>query len=99
MSADDEISGELKRLAVNLHAVKQRATELGMFTDDRELFECPLCGLIEDVTFEGLLVTYQRRELWVESKPPDTGLRFESVGDDKYRCPACQSLLIADLGD
>ena len=44
----------------HLEQVKQQARALGMFTDDRELLECPSCGLLEDVTIEGLLVTYPR---------------------------------------
>jgi hypothetical protein len=42
-----------------LEQTKQQARALGIFTDDRELLECPSCGLLEDVTAEGLLVTYQ----------------------------------------
>ena len=43
-----------------LEQVKQQARALGIFTDDRELLECPSCGLLEDVTCEGLLVTYPK---------------------------------------
>lgn len=49
-------SGGLKRqpsvdglhdLARQLVEVKHRAHALGIFTDDRELLECPNCGLLE----------------------------------------------------
>lgn len=99
MNPDDQLRDELLRLAITLDSLKQRATELGMFTDDRELLECPLCGLTEDVTFDGVLITYQRDDLWTDHSQPDSGLRFESVGGDTYRCPVCQCLLLADLGD
>ena len=37
----------------NLEKVKQEAGTLGIFTDERELLECPSCGLPKDVTEEG----------------------------------------------
>jgi len=33
-----------------LEQVKQQAKALGIFTDDRELLECPSCGLLEAVS-------------------------------------------------
>jgi hypothetical protein len=55
-----------------LEQAKQQARALGIFTDDRELLECPNCGLLEDVTAEGLLVTYPNTSEEVN----DSGLRF-----------------------
>ena len=70
-----------------LEKVKQQARALGIFTDDRELLECPRCGLMEDVTFEGLLVTY----LKTCEDMKDCGLRFSAIDieEGRYRCPAC----------
>lgn len=47
-------------LSRKLAKVKAQARALGIFTDDRELLECPNCGLLEDVTAKGLLVTYPK---------------------------------------
>ena len=68
-----------------LEQVKQQARALGIFTDDRELRECPSCGLLEDVTFEGLLVTYPKDSADLK----DCGLRFRPVGRNSFACPAC----------
>ena len=41
------VAGDLAELCRQLEQVKQRAEALGIFTDDRELLECPNCGLRE----------------------------------------------------
>ena len=74
-----------------LEQVKQQARALGIFTDDRELLECPSCGLLEDVTFEGLLVTYPKNSADVK----DCGLRFKPVGKTRFACPSCGSRIKA----
>jgi|WetSurMetagenome_2_1015567.scaffolds.fasta_scaffold30448_2 hypothetical protein len=38
-----------------LDQAKRQARALGIFADGRELLECPSCGLLEDVTSEGLM--------------------------------------------
>lgn len=48
---------DLIALARQLEQVKHQARALGIFTNDRELLECSSCGLLEDVTAEGQLVT------------------------------------------
>ena len=68
-----------------LEQAKQQARVLGIFTDDRELLECPSCGLLEDVTFEGLLVTYPKDSADLK----DCGLRFRPVGETRFDCPSC----------
>ena len=76
---------DLIALARQLEQVKQQARALGVFTNDRELLECPSCGLLEDVTIEGLLVTYPRSSRDMK----DGGLRFSQVDDTSFRCPSC----------
>lgn len=68
-----------------LEKVRQQGRALGIFTDDRELLECPKCGLLEDVTFEGLLVTYPKTSEEVK----DSSLRFRSVDETSFECPSC----------
>ena len=75
----------LHDLARHLVDVKQRAEALGIFTDDRELLECSNCGLLEDVTSEGLLATYPKDSAELK----DCGLRFRPEGKTSFACPAC----------
>lgn len=68
-----------------LEHVKQKARALGIFTADRELLECPSCGLLEDVTIEGLLVTYPKGSTDLKN----CGLRFSQVDETSFECPSC----------
>jgi rubredoxin len=74
----------IRALAAELVALQTKARALGIFTDDRELIECPNCGLAEDVNAVGQLIT---------CRPPadgqDTGLRFRELPRNHFRCPAC----------
>jgi len=72
-----------------LERIKKRARALGIFTDDRELLECSGCGLKEDVTFEGLLMTYDKNATLLE----DSGLRFNRIDETSYACPACGAMV------
>ena len=79
------------RLAVQLVQIKKRASQLGMFTNDRELLECTKCGLAEDVTSDGFLITYRGHSL----RPRDSGLRFDELSGQRFRCPSCGVLIKA----
>jgi hypothetical protein len=74
----------LRALAADLIALRTRAQALGLFADDRELLICPGCGLMEDVTASGMLITCREPDLG-----QDIGLRFEPLGERTFRCPAC----------
>lgn len=76
---------ELVELSRKLAKVKAQARALGIFTDDRELLECPNCGLLEDVTAKGLLVTYPKDSVDLK----DCGLRFRPVDKTCFACPKC----------
>ena len=75
----------LTALVRQLEQVQRQARALGMFTDDRELLECPSCGLLEDVTADGLLVTYSGRS----RSRKDCRLRFSQANDTSFQCPSC----------
>jgi len=81
----------IRRLAKQIAALQERARSLGVFPGDRELLECPKCGLLEDVTCNGRLIT---------ARPPaegqDTGLRFQELPGNRFRCPACGSMVHAE---
>ncbi|OGR06512.1 MAG: hypothetical protein A2511_04030 [Deltaproteobacteria bacterium RIFOXYD12_FULL_50_9] len=76
---------DLIAAARQLVAIKKKAQALGIFTNDRELLECPGCGLKEDVTFEGFLMTYFKNA----SLQEDSGLRFREIDESSYTCPVC----------
>jgi hypothetical protein len=79
------IPPDLLELARQLTQIRQQASALGIFTGDRELLECPSCGLLEDVTAEGLLVTYPNTSEEVN----DSGLRFIPADESSFACPSC----------
>jgi hypothetical protein len=73
----------LTALVRELEKVKNQARALGIFTNDRELMECPSCGLMEDVTIEGFLVTCPK-----DSKDrKDSGPRFIQTDNTHFKCP------------
>lgn len=76
-------------LDIQMQALRLRANALGLFMDDRNLMECPDCGLREDVTADGLLFTHERET----SDARDTGLRFTELPDGRFACPRCQKVL------
>ncbi len=79
-----EKGDKLYSMAEAINELNLTLTMLGGFDNSRELLRCPACGLFEDVTVEGMLIT-------AESEYPsaDTGLRFVKVNDDEWKCPDC----------
>lgn len=84
----DTLCAAIIPLVKQLAAVQKQAKALGLFTNDRELLECPHCGLMEDVTINGLLITYRQPDFG-----QDTGLRFKKVKKLTFRCPSCKGLV------
>ena len=84
----------LHSLAARLVSLQKRAKALGVFANDRELLECPRCGLMEDVTTIGLLITCRATALG-----EDTGLRFVQLADDIFRCPSCSQRVEVPAGE
>jgi hypothetical protein len=87
--------GDLHALARRLGEAKGQARALGIFTDDRELLACSACGLLEDVTIEGVLITYLKGG----SQQNDSGLRFKEVEGMCFICPACGATLTVEDED
>jgi len=77
-----------RTLVARLSELIARARALGIWDEDRELLECPRCGLLEDVTFEGQRITCHPERLG-----KDTGLRFEELPRNRFRCPVCRSIV------
>ena len=88
---DGSSLSDLKPLVRRLVKVKKQAEAIGLFTNDRELLECP-CGLIEDVAFDGRLFTYHKNDHAFK----DTGLRFIKVNENAFHCPVCGTKLKAE---
>ncbi len=86
------LSKNLLSAIKELGLVRNQASALGIFTHDRDLLGCLECGLIEDVTYDGLLITYHPRDKNVV----DSGLRFEEIGEGVFRCPVCREKVICD---
>lgn len=84
----------LNVLAVQMVAVRAQVLAEGGFFHDRELHQCPACGLMEDVLISGKLVTYWRQS----TRPVDTGLRFKEVVADQLACPCCGCVSFAEDG-
>ena len=78
----------IRELASRVVALQEQARSLGLFPGDRELIECPKCGLLEDVLIGGELITYHP-----DANGQDTGLRFDELAEGTFNCPACGSIV------
>jgi hypothetical protein len=87
------LAQKIKPLVEDIVRIKKQAKALGIFVNDRELLECTGCDLVEDVTFDGSLMTYRRES----DDMTDSGLRFEEMDEDKYKCPVCGTVLKAKI--
>lgn len=76
---------ELNALVAQLTDIRAQVKAHGGFVGDRDLHQCPACGLMEDVLCGGKLVTCWQLSV----QPVDTGLRFKEVGADQLACPCC----------
>ena len=88
MTDMDQKLDEIRQLAAQIATLQKQARALGLFANDRELLECPDCGLMENMACGGRLFTCRP-----ESLDDDTGLRFEELSGDCFRCPACGSIV------
>jgi hypothetical protein len=82
---------DIKALAKQISIIHKHAEAMGLFINDRELLECS-CGWMEDVAFDGRLITYRRGQ-----STQDSGLRFIKVDEDTFRCPICRAHLKAEF--
>ena len=80
----------LFNLAKRLVEIRGEAKKLGIFTDDRELLECPRCGLMEDIDINGRLFT-----VFKNAPYKDTGLEFKEIGKKGscFSCPNCGEII------
>ncbi len=79
---------ELRQIASHVAGLQKQARSMGIFPGDRDLLECPNCGLLEDVTIGEQLITW-----CPPAEGQDTGLRFEEFSQNLFRCPACGSMV------
>lgn len=84
---------DFHRMAMELAEIQQKLIEAGLFDHSRELLSCGGCGLMEDITFEGRLITCERQTPGI-----DTGLTFVSNEESgKWICPACGEISVEEL--
>jgi len=84
----DVLPKSLHREIDRVHRLAQAA---GSFLEDRDLLECARCGLLEDVSCYGLLMTYRSGKPLI-----DSGLRFRKDNRGRYICPNCGAVLRTD---
>ena len=77
----------LYSMAEAINELNIRLTKTGGFDHSRELLRCPACGLFEDLTPEGRLMTAEPVD-----PEADTGLRFAKAGEAEWECPDCGHL-------
>ena len=70
------LAQKIKPFVEDIIRIQKQAKSLGIFVNDRELLECTGCDLVEDVAFDGSLMTYHRDS----DDMTDSGLRFEVKG-------------------
>ncbi|MDI6809019.1 MAG: hypothetical protein QME66_08570 [Candidatus Eisenbacteria bacterium] len=92
----NSLADDISNLIAQFHGVVQKAKELGIFTNDRDLLQCTRCGLAEDVACGGRLITIES----TDGPFTDTGLRFKEIDSTHFRCPRCNSILdVAGRGE
>jgi len=84
-SSHSVLAQKIKPFVEDIIRIQKQAKSLGIFVNDRELLECTGCNLVEDVAFDGSLMTYHRDS----DDMTDSGLRFVKMDQEKYRCPVC----------
>lgn len=89
MKPIDDLLHDISKVANAFSTAQRQAEALGVFTSDRELLECPDCGLLEDVASDGRLITYYKEDGVIE----DTGLRFQEVDRVHFCCPSCKCII------
>jgi hypothetical protein len=84
----------LYSMAEAINELNLKLTALGGFDHSRELLSCPACGMFEDVSAQGKLITAE-----ADYPEDDTGLRFKKLNEDEWECPDCGHLCRASSND
>lgn len=83
----------VKDIANLIRQAQRLAEQHGLFPNHRELLKCAHCGLMEDVAFDGKLMTYRDG-----AEGLDVGLRFPEPDEDGVSCcPGCGARIEKDL--
>ena len=90
MQRVENLTNAISSLIAQFGDIHQKTKELGIFTNDRELLQCPRCGLAEDVACDGRLTTVQS----ADGSFNDTGLRFQEIDSVHFRCPQSNGILV-----
>ncbi len=77
---------EIRSLIARMAPVLRCAEDNGTFAGERDLLECPGCGLVEDTDIDGRIVTYIDG-----GRLKDSGYRFRVSGGGRWICPICHT--------
>lgn len=91
-SLEKQLLEDILPHAKDLKVLRERAEEFGMFLNDRELLRCRHCKIMEDVTYEGLLIVCSEEDIDEEHQPKDLNVRFTQISDDEFICPLCSKV-------
>jgi hypothetical protein len=78
---------EIRSLIARMAPVLRCAVDYGTFAGERDLLECPGCGLVEDTDIDGRVLTYIDG-----GRMKDSGYRFVVSGDGTWICPVCHTV-------
>jgi hypothetical protein len=87
------LDASLQLLCEQLQKIRQQAERAGLFLEDRELLNCPCCGLQEDVLIDGRLITKQANK----ADAADSSLHFAATDDGRFVCPQCGAVIAGDF--
>lgn len=81
----------LNNIMKKIAELNAKAKKFGIFTDNRELAECPKCGLMEDIGIDGRLFT-----AFKSTPRENAGLEFKESGKkgNRFYCPNCGKVII-----
>ena len=83
-----KLYANISKLAKSIIKIQEKADELGLFTADRDLYECWKCGWMEDVECGGRLFSTFR------NMPEIKNYNLKVVKKGKYyQCPSCREIL------
>lgn len=84
LPAESDAAAKILPLARRIIELRADLRAMGYFDHSRELLDCAQCGLEEDVTPDGLLITTTR-----EDRDHDSTLRFIELPSGMWKCPQC----------
>lgn len=86
-SANGSEMEEIRSLITKMAPILRHAKYDGTYAGERDLLECPGCGLVEDTAMDGGLLTYIDG-----GRMKDSGYRFWLSSNGAWICPVCHTV-------